>query len=167
MRIRVLFPVLFIPPPLTGSSGNWPFLYSFRRSTSDTKLWTIVLPRYGVLGPPCLKSKVGSTLIKVTVLRINLNIDGESIVSKPHDHPYNDLEDHQSDRLWCKIVRTFFSCFRSWVSGTFYFQIKSKVGNIPTKTTSRRVNLNIHGTALTDLMYTRILDSPVLSFSLS
>jgi hypothetical protein len=34
-----------------------------------------------------LKSQVGLTLVKVTALRINLNLDGESIVSKSHTHP--------------------------------------------------------------------------------
>jgi hypothetical protein len=34
-----------------------------------------------------LKAKVGSTLAKVAVLRVNLNIDGESITSRTHTHP--------------------------------------------------------------------------------
>jgi hypothetical protein len=34
-----------------------------------------------------LKSQVGLTLVKVTALCINLNLDGESIVSKSHTHP--------------------------------------------------------------------------------
>ena len=34
-----------------------------------------------------LKEKVGSTLVKVAVFRINLNIDGETITSRTHTHP--------------------------------------------------------------------------------
>jgi hypothetical protein len=34
-----------------------------------------------------LKSKVGLTLAKAAVLRINLNLDGSSIASKSHTHP--------------------------------------------------------------------------------
>jgi hypothetical protein len=34
-----------------------------------------------------LKSRVSSILAKVVVLRINLNLDGESITSKSHIHP--------------------------------------------------------------------------------
>jgi hypothetical protein len=34
-----------------------------------------------------LKAKVGSTLTKAEVLRINLNIDGEPITSRTHTHP--------------------------------------------------------------------------------
>jgi hypothetical protein len=34
-----------------------------------------------------LKTQVGSTLVKVAVLRINLNIDGFPITSKTHTHP--------------------------------------------------------------------------------
>ncbi len=34
-----------------------------------------------------LSGKVGLTLTKSTVLRINLNLDGESITSKSHTHP--------------------------------------------------------------------------------
>jgi hypothetical protein len=34
-----------------------------------------------------LKSKVGLTLAKVAVLRINLNLDGVPIASKSHTHP--------------------------------------------------------------------------------
>jgi hypothetical protein len=36
-----------------------------------------------------LKSRVGNILTKVEVLRINLNLDGTSIVSKSHTHPSN------------------------------------------------------------------------------
>ncbi len=34
-----------------------------------------------------LKAKVGSTLVKVAPLRVNLNVDGTSITSKTHTHP--------------------------------------------------------------------------------
>jgi hypothetical protein len=34
-----------------------------------------------------LKSKIGSTLAKVEVLRSNLNLDGTPITSKSHTHP--------------------------------------------------------------------------------
>jgi hypothetical protein len=34
-----------------------------------------------------LKAKVGSTLVKAAVLRINLNIDGVPITSRTHTHP--------------------------------------------------------------------------------
>ena len=34
-----------------------------------------------------LKSKVGLTLVKVAVLRINLNLDGSPMASKSHTHP--------------------------------------------------------------------------------
>ena len=34
-----------------------------------------------------LKTKVGLALVKAAALRINLNIDGESITSKSHTHP--------------------------------------------------------------------------------
>jgi hypothetical protein len=34
-----------------------------------------------------LKAKVGNTLTKVVVLRVNLNIDGSHITSKTHTHP--------------------------------------------------------------------------------
>jgi hypothetical protein len=34
-----------------------------------------------------LLGKVGSTLTKVGALRVNLNIDGESITSRTHTHP--------------------------------------------------------------------------------
>ena len=34
-----------------------------------------------------IKSRVGNILTKVAVLRINLNLDGESITSKSHTHP--------------------------------------------------------------------------------
>jgi hypothetical protein len=36
-----------------------------------------------------LKSRVSSILVKVVALRINLNLDGESITSKSHTHPSN------------------------------------------------------------------------------
>ncbi len=34
-----------------------------------------------------LKEKVGSTLVKTTALRVNLNIDGTAITSRTHTHP--------------------------------------------------------------------------------
>ncbi len=34
-----------------------------------------------------IKSRVGNILAKTEVLRINLNLDGESITSKSHTHP--------------------------------------------------------------------------------
>jgi hypothetical protein len=34
-----------------------------------------------------LKNKVGLVLVKAAALRINLNLDGEPIVSKSHTHP--------------------------------------------------------------------------------
>jgi hypothetical protein len=34
-----------------------------------------------------LKSKVGNTLVKVSVLHVNLNLDGTPITSKSHTHP--------------------------------------------------------------------------------
>ena len=34
-----------------------------------------------------LKTKVGLTLTKAVSLRINLNLDGETIVSQSHSHP--------------------------------------------------------------------------------
>ncbi len=34
-----------------------------------------------------LKSRVGNILVKVSVLRVNLNLDGSSITSKSHTHP--------------------------------------------------------------------------------
>jgi hypothetical protein len=34
-----------------------------------------------------LKSKVGLTLVKATALRITLNLDGSTIISKSHTHP--------------------------------------------------------------------------------
>ncbi len=37
--------------------------------------------------PSILKSRVGNILVKSTTSRINLNIDGEPIVSKSHTHP--------------------------------------------------------------------------------
>jgi hypothetical protein len=36
---------------------------------------------------PQVKAKVGITLAKATVLRINLNIDGTPITSRTHTHP--------------------------------------------------------------------------------
>ena len=46
-------------------------LFHFRRTTFSTTL----------------KEKVGSTLVKTAVLRVNLNIDGTPITSKSHTHP--------------------------------------------------------------------------------
>jgi hypothetical protein len=51
-----------------------------------------------------LKSRVGNILSKVDVLRINLNLDGTSIVSKSHTHPLNS----QTSRLLTSSHR--YSC---------------------------------------------------------
>ena len=39
-----------------------------------------------------LKSKIGSSLAKPTVLRVNLNIDGAPITSRSHTHPSHSQE---------------------------------------------------------------------------
>ena len=39
-----------------------------------------------------LKAKVGSTLAKAAVLRVNLNIDGAPITSRTHNHPSHSQE---------------------------------------------------------------------------
>ena len=46
-------------------------LFHFRHATFSTQL----------------KTKVGSTLVKTTSFRVNLNIHGTPITSRPHTHP--------------------------------------------------------------------------------
>ena len=41
-----------------------------------------------------VKAKVGSTLTKAAVLRINLNIDGSPITSRTHTHPSHSQTSH-------------------------------------------------------------------------
>ncbi len=53
------------------------------RCDNATQKCTVPLPSDGLL----CKSKCGNLLVKTTVLRINLNLDGVSIASKSHTHP--------------------------------------------------------------------------------
>jgi hypothetical protein len=62
------------------------FFCSFRSSSFVTNQWNLPLVGYVVFSAQ-LKEKVGSTLTKDAVLRINLNIDGAPITSRTHTHP--------------------------------------------------------------------------------
>ena len=62
---------------------------------------------------PNLKGKVGSTLVKTTVLRINLNIDGTPITSKTHIHP-----SHSQNISSINLV-FIFRCFSSPINPVY------------------------------------------------
>ena len=69
------FPASGVQLPQTHPGGQ----FTFRHAAFLTKL----------------QSKVGLTLTKSSVLRVNLNLDGEPIASKSHTHPSHS----QSSRL--------------------------------------------------------------------
>jgi hypothetical protein len=73
------------------------FFFSFRNSSSSTKLWTI--PLRHVTFSVTLKDKVGNTLPKTPTLRINLNVDGTRITSKTHTHPSHSQTSRQTSVL--------------------------------------------------------------------
>jgi hypothetical protein len=56
-----------------------------------------------------LKAKVGSTLVKIAALRINLSIDGAPITSKTHTHPSHS----QTSRLLTRLIDERFSSVMS------------------------------------------------------